>query len=180
MKRLFVAVDLPPDVRRLVASLREDIPGARWCPEEQLHLTLSFIGDADDVLFGSIREALAGISCPSFRLALTGIGSFPPRRHPRVPRTGLTAPPGLAELKRAVDQALAAAGVEPEEREFSPHITLARLKDPADAAAAAGRFLARNASFSTGEFVVGEFRLYSSRLTPHGAIHTPELVVPLT
>lgn len=177
MKRLFVAVDLPPDVRRTVAALREDIPGARWSPEEQLHLTLSFIGDADDALFGAIRERLATISCTSFRLALTGIGSFPPRRHPRVLWAGLSSPPELTELKKAVDHALLAAGFAPEEREFSPHITLARLKAPADAAA--GRFLARNAAFSAPEFAVGEFRLYSSKLTPHGAIHTPELTVPL-
>lgn len=177
MKRLFVAVDLPPDVRRTVAALREDIPGARWCPEEQLHLTLSFIGDADDALFDSIRDRLSTISCPSFALALAGIGSFPPRRHPRVLWVGLTSPPELTGLKKAVDHALLAAGFSPEEREFSPHITLARLKDPADTAA--GRFLARNASFSAPEFVVNEFCLYSSTLTPHGAIHTPELTVPL-
>ena len=114
-----------------------NMPGARWVPGEQLHLTLRFIGDADDQSFRLIRAALATIKGRPFPLALEKVGHFPPSRQPRVVWVGMDESRPLLELQAQVESSLQKAGVPPDDRKFSPHITIARLKDtPAPAVAA--------------------------------------------
>jgi RNA 2',3'-cyclic 3'-phosphodiesterase len=177
MSRLFVAIDLPEDVKRGVADIGGKLPGARWVPMSQLHLTLRFIGEVDDVQFQAIKAELSGVTVPTFHLALKGVGHFPPGKHPRVLWVGVEGAGPLLELQQKVELALIGAGVAPEERHFSPHITLARLKEtPATAVVALEE---QHASFRTSSFPVEEFYLYSSTLTRDGAIHTREATYPL-
>lgn len=179
MYRLFVAVDLPQEIKEMLIRLTREftIPGARWVGMEQLHLTLRFIGDADEGRFLAIRDALSRVNAPAFLLHLEGIGCFPPRGAPRVLWIGLSPSSPLARLQAEVEEAVQLAGIPPENRPFSPHITLARLRDaPAGAISA---LLARTREFHTDPFTAGEFRLYSSTLTPKGAIHTCEAAYPL-
>lgn len=175
--RLFVAIDLPEKVKEEVAGLAGSLPGGRWVPMEQLHLTLRFIGEVDEAQFQEIKSALTLVEGRAFPLALKGVGHFPSGKHPRVLWIGLEANELLPELYQRVESALAAAGISPEERRFSPHITIARLKEtPATAVAA---FEERHAPFQAGPFPVAEFHLYSSALTREGAIHTREATYPL-
>lgn len=175
--RLFVAIDLPEEVKKGVAGLCGDLPGARWVPMEQFHLTLRFIGEVDEGTFQAIRVALAGVKGAPFHLALKGIGHFPPGRHPRVLWVGAEAGAPLLELQKEVELALVGAGIPPEERKFSPHITLARLKEtPAEKVIALEE---QQRGFATPSFPVGEFYLYSSTLTRAGAIHKREAAYPL-
>jgi 2'-5' RNA ligase len=178
MYRLFVAIDLPEEVKKEVAGIAGKLQGGRWVPDSQLHLTLRFIGEADEALFRAIKAALAGVRGTPFPLALKGVGHFPPGRYPRVLWVGMEESTPLMELQRRVESALADAGVPPEGRRFSPHITLARLKDTAAAAVAA--FEERFSAFRTAPFPAGEFHLYSSTLTRDGAIHTREASYSLT
>lgn len=178
MYRLFVAIDLPEEVKRGVADISGGLPGARWVPGNQLHLTLRFIGEVDAALIQEIKAALAGVKAGPFPLALRGIGHFPPGRHPRVLWVGLEGSGPLLELQQEVELALIGAGIPPEERSFSPHITLARLREtPADKVLALEE---RQREFATPAFPVGEFYLYSSILTRDGAIHTREATYPLS
>jgi len=177
MYRLFVAIDLPEEVKRGMAGISGNLPGARWVPGNQLHLTLRFIGEADEALFQAIETALAGVRGASFSLALKGVGHFPPGKHPRVLWVGMEESGPLLELQHVVESALAAAGIAPEERRFSPHITLARLKET-PAAAVAG-VEERFGAFRTEPFPVREFHLYSSTLAREGAIHKREASYPL-
>ena len=172
MYRLFVAIDLPDDVKNRIADIGRDLPGARPVPREQLHLTIRFIGDADEETFASARKTLAGIMGVSFPLTIRGIGHFPPGKHPRVLWAGLEDSPPLMELQRQVELALVEAGIPPDARRFFPHLTLARLKDtpPARIAALEERFK----DFGAAPFAITEFYLYSSVLTRNGAIHTRE------
>ena len=172
MPRLFTAIDLPEDIRLAVTGIGKDLPGARCVPQEQLHLTLRFIGDVDDVAFAAVRPALAKVCATPFALTLRGIGHFPPGRHPRVLWIGLDGSAPLMALQQDVELALVGAGIPPEERSFSPHLTLARLKDtpPHLVAGLEERFK----DFTAGPFPVTEFHLYSSTLTHNGAIHTRE------
>lgn len=178
MYRLFVAVDLPEDVKARVAELCGGLAGARWVPPEQLHLTLRFIGDADERLFAAIRDGLAAIKGRTFPLALKGVGCFPSPRRPRVVWVGAETGEALFFLQREVERIVSEAGVAPDEKRFSPHITLARLREgtPSDF----GVFQARHAAFRTEPFEVEAFHLYSSTLTPAGAIHRREASYPLT
>jgi len=177
MHRLFVAVDLPDEIRNSVSRICAGIPGVKWLDVKQLHLTIRFIGDADDELFTNIRNVLAEIALPPFTMSLRGVGCFPPKRDPRVLWVGVEKSGELARLRDRVEQALVKTGLEPEERAFSPHITLARLKERPSAAIA--RFLEHNRQFTGGPFPVTEFHLYSSTLTREGAIHRREAGYPL-
>lgn len=175
--RLFVAIDLPDDIRQSAADICRGVHGVRWLPPEQLHLTLRFIGEVDDAVNAAIRRGLAAIALPPFPVSLQGVGCFPSPRRPRVLWVGLSGGTPLMQLQHDVETAVVAAGLPPEERPFSPHITLARLKDHREGDAAP--FLTRNASFHSGPFTVDTFHLYSSILTAKGAIHRREASYPL-
>lgn len=178
MYRLFVAIDLPEGVKRQLSSLCFGVPGARWVPEEQIHLTLRFIGEVDGGVFRDIREVLADIRSEPFEIQIKGVGFFPPRKTPRVLWVGVEPHEKVALLRKRVESALVRLGLEPERRKFSPHITLARLRDTS--LSKVTRFLAGNSLFATESFHVREFILYSSELTPKGAIHRQEAIYSLS
>lgn len=177
MHRLFVAIDLPEEVKQAVTGARGELRGARWVGAEQLHLTLRFIGDADDLLLTGIAEKLTEPDCRSFSLGLKGIGHFPPRGMPRVLWIGLEAGASLLTLQHEVELACRAAGILPDERPFSPHITIARLKETTPAQAAA--YTTQRRDFAVEPFRVTEFHLYESILGRDGAVHTRVRTYPL-
>ena len=177
MYRLFVAVDLPEGVKKEVQAICRDLPGARWVPGDQLHLTLRFIGDADEKLFQGIRERLGRVRGKPFSMGLGGVGHFPPGKRARVLWVGVEETDALFALQSEVEQALVAAEVPPEERGFSPHITLARFREPFPGIASL--FEERHAGFVTDRFAVTEFHLYSSVLSPKGATHRREATYSL-
>ena len=153
------------------------IPGARWIALDQLHLTVRFIGDVDGALFLDIKTALAETNISPFNIQMKGVGHFPPRGAPRVIWAGLEKSEPLLLLRKKIDAALLKIGVTPEKRKFSPHITLARLKNTPPQKVA--NFLSGNSLFSQKPFQVDDFKLYSSTLTPKGAIHKVERIYSL-
>ena len=169
--RLFIAIELPDDVKTALSRLRVDVPGARWVPPEQLHLTLAFLGEVEEKTAGELSERLALIQEPPFQLRFSEPGCFPNRHRPRVLWAGLEPHPGLMYLAAEVHEAVLACGIPQEERPFSPHITLARLKFPAVREVAA--FLTMPQKLKLPPFPVREITLFQSRLTPHGAVHNP-------
>lgn len=175
--RLFTAVDLPDEIKESVGRLCSGVSGVRWLDPDQLHLTLRFIGDVAPPLFERIRAELGRIEAEPFEISLQGVGRFPPRRDPRVLWVGVEASEPLFRLRNRVEQALTNCGIASEERGFSPHITLARLKEMPWSPVAA--FLERNRHFATPRFQVTGFFLYSSTLSSKGAIHRREAVYPL-
>ncbi len=178
MPRLFIAVDLPAGIKNNLETMSYGIPGAKWIDPQQIHLTVRFIGEVDGTTFLDIKTALEQVSLEPFSMALKGVGHFPPRGKPRVLWVGIEQSQPLQSLKSRIDRILATVGLQPEGRKFSPHITLARLKNsPIDKVA---DFLAGNGLFSQEPFEIKDFKLYSSTLTPKGAIHKVEKVYPLT
>lgn len=172
MHRLFIAIDLPEDINNSLTAISFGLPGARWVAREQIHLTLRFIGEVDGSMFQDILHGLAGILGNPLRLTIRGLGFFPPRGRPRVLWAGLEPSDDLCILKGKIDRRLAELGLAPEGRKFSPHITLARLRDTPRKRLTA--FLAGYSGFSLPSFSVNEFHLYSSVLTSAGAIHCQE------
>ncbi len=178
MHRLFVAIDLPEEMKQWVAKLRrEKIPGARWVPVDQLHLTLRFIGEVDDTTLETIRQTLGAVRSAPFRLVVQVMGHFPPRKAPHVLWVGADAGAALADLQCQVEKGVQAAGLAPEPRPFSPHITIARLRDTPPHVAA--EFEKRHQAFACAPFEVTAFHLYESTLTGKGAIHTLVRSYPL-
>ena len=169
MHRLFVAIRPPAVIRARLLDLMEGVKGARWQDEDQLHLTLRFIGEVDRHVAEDVVAALGSIHHPCFELALNGIGSFDRRGQPTTLWVGLTPHEPLKALHKKVDQAVLQAGVEPDRRAYMPHITLARLNRSTGPIAA---LLERSGGISSTPFHVGEFRLYESDLSPQGAIYS--------
>ncbi|WP_026841364.1 RNA 2',3'-cyclic phosphodiesterase [Citrifermentans bremense] len=174
MPRLFVAIDLPEEIKASLSQLCCAVTGARWVATSQIHLTLRFIGDVDPQTVSQIKKALSVVQFASFILRVAGVGHFPPRGFPRVLWVGLEPHPELIALQQRIESALQQAGVLPEARPFSPHITLARLKETPPAAVAAFESLHRELAYPP--FTAAEYILYSSVLTPKGAIHRKEEV----
>ena len=175
--RLFIAIDLPAEIKQALGQLRCDLPGARWVAAAQIHLTLAFLGEVEEARVAPLVTELARIHLPPFTLDLTGPGCFPHRQRPRVLWVGLTPQPLLTQLAAAVQEALFVCGFPLEERPFSPHLTLARLKFPAPREV--GVFLDQPLPASFPVFAVREFILFESRLNPHGAEHLPLRSFPL-
>lgn len=175
--RLFIAIELPDNLKTALGKLRVDIPGARWVPTEQLHLTLAFLGEVEDKTVGKLCEGLALLHIPSFHLCFSGTGCFPNRHRPRVLWAGLEPHPRLMRLAAGVHGTVLACGIPLEDRPFSPHITLARLKFPAVREVDA--FLTMPQKQKLLPFPVSEFTLFQSMLTQKGASHVPIRTFPL-
>ncbi len=175
-KRLFVAIDLPDPVKQLLVSLNPHLPNVRWIRTEQIHLTLSFLGQVEEPAEELFREKLAAIRFIAFFLPIAGIGSFPAKGNPKVLWAGVGhGHPQLFHLHKKVQEAALAAGLEPDLRAWHPHITLARCRDVS--AQAVRPFLKANADFDAGLTRVESFALYSSIPGPIGSAYTRELEI---
>lgn len=172
MIRLFVGVGLPEDIRARLAGLQAGVPGARWVPPENIHLSLRFIGDVNEGEADDIHDALESVRTRRFALSLAGVGHFESAGQVHTLWVGVDKNPDLVALRDRVESALVRIGRPPEGRRFTPHVTLARLRD-----AAIGRvstFLAVNALFRAGPIAVDRFTLYSSAMQGHGRLYRPE------
>lgn len=169
MHRLFVAIRPPASVRDALIDLMEGISGARWQSEDQLHLTLRFIGEVDRHVANDVVAALGTIHHPQFQLAVSGLGLFDRRGVPETIWAGVTPPEPVHALHNKVDQAVARIGLAPERRAFHPHITIARLKRTTGQL---HDFLSRHGGAGTAPFEVDSFALYESQLTPDGAVYS--------
>jgi 2'-5' RNA ligase len=166
MPRLFVAVRPPEPIRDLLIDAMDDSADFRWQDDEQLHLTLRFIGEVDRPVAEDLATELARIRSPAFELRVAGAGRFEQRSSGAL-WAGVQPKAPLAALAAKVERVCQSAGLEPERRAFHPHITLARWK---------GRrtrelhdFLERTRGLSSNPFAVTEFILFESQLSRHGA-----------
>jgi 2'-5' RNA ligase len=165
-------------VRQALTSISTGVPGARWTQPDNLHLTLRFIGEVPEPDFRDIAEVLSLVDGRPFTLRLKGVGQFGDRRRAHVLWAGVEAGPELQRLRNRVENRLKLAGLPPEGRKFTPHVTLARLKStPLDWV---GRYIAEHGRFATPPFEASAFALFSSHLGQAGAIHTLEADYPLT
>ncbi|MEJ0018958.1 MAG: RNA 2',3'-cyclic phosphodiesterase [Acetobacteraceae bacterium] len=177
--RLFVGLDLPWALRQRIALLSgAGIPGARWVPTENYHLTLRFIGEAPRYLAEEIDHALAALRAPAFTLALAGIGTFAKGGRSQSLWVGVERCEPLERLQGKIETALQRCGLEPERRRFQPHVTLARLDGGAAEAKLAGFVQAHNL-FRAEPVAVEHFTLFSSLLGKDQAVYTAEVEYPL-
>jgi 2'-5' RNA ligase len=169
MHRLFVAIRLPATVRAQLLDLMGGVAGARWLPEDQLHLTLRFVGEVDRHQARDIDAALSSVHHPRFSIALNGLGAFERRGEPVTLWAGVAPHEPLRALHKKVDQALLRVGVEPDRRAYMPHITIARLPR---GTGPVGSLVERSGGVRSPDFAVEDFRLYESRLTPDGPLYS--------
>lgn len=177
MPRLFTALEVPADIARDLVLYRGGMPGARWIEPENYHLTLRFIGDVDHAAARDVGLALAeSRRHPPIRVTLDGLGSFGGNR-PRAVFARVAPDAELIRLQAGQEKLMRRAGLEPEARKFTPHVTLARLRGVRAADVAA--FLARAGHFPRLIFTAERFVLMSSRNSVGGGPYVVEAAYPL-
>ena len=176
MPRLFTGVEIPADVGQALGMLRGGLPGARWIDPENYHLTLRFIGNVDDIVAHEVASLLGRVKRGAFDLHFEGLTSFGGRKPRAV--VALVAPAqSLLDMQAEHERLMQRIGLAPEGRKYTPHVTLARLRDcPSQAVA---EYLAARGYFRTAAFRVSRFVLFSSRASTGGGPYVVEAGYPL-
>jgi 2'-5' RNA ligase len=174
--RLFAGLSIPPYiVSRLEAVVRDLKPAARlkWSPPENFHITVRFVGEWPDARVGEIQSALERCPKPDpFVVDISRFGFLPNPHRPRAVFAGVHAGLELAALAKSADEALNAAGSPSEKRAYTPHVTLARIKDE-DIVALRERIAAMtDTDLKFGSFTVSELSLYRSKTGPGGSVYS--------
>jgi 2'-5' RNA ligase len=181
--RLFTGLDLPPEVVRILDALLDRLrpaAGIKWSPPANLHVTTRFIGEWPEERLPDLRATLDGLpSHPPIPIHVCKLGFFPNPHSPRVFWAGVEASPDLAALASETDRALLPLGLKPEGRPFSPHLTLARIKErvPLQKLREA---IAALPSLDFGSFTADRFFLYQSRPGAAGSVYTRLAEFPLS
>ena len=172
MIRLFVALQIPDDVRQRLVALQGGVPGARWANSDQMHLTLRFIGEVDRPVADDLASALGSVRAGCFPARINGVGRFEQRNSGAL-WAGVEPKEPLAALAAKVERVCQSVGLEPERRAYHPHITLARWKGRRSREVVS--YLERHRGLVSEPWEVDRFILFESRLSRHGA-HYEEVV----
>jgi len=169
MHRLFVALRPPRAMRMRLAAIMGGAARARWQRDDQLHLTLRFVGEVDRHRAEDVTAALGMIHHPPFTLALDGLGQFDRKGRIDALWVGVTPHEPVRALHNKIDQALARVGVAPETRAFLPHITIARFPR---SAGPVGALMPEMSGVASDAYEMTEFCLYESDLSHDGAVYS--------
>jgi 2'-5' RNA ligase len=168
--RLFIAIRPPEFVRDALVDAMEGIEGARWVDEENLHLTLRFVGEVERPAANDLAEALARISWPRFELRIEGVGHFARKGEAKALWARIPESEPLEGLRQKVESGCEAVGLGRETRRFTPHVTLARLNR---SSGPIGGWLSSFGDMRAGPWEVTEFILYESHLGRTGSFYEP-------
>lgn len=181
--RLFAGIDVPYEMRRnleLLVQLLRPKAAIQWSPLDNLHITTKFIGEWPEERLDEVKEALEAVRRPGpVRIAIRGLGWFPNPHQPRVFFAGIAAGPELAALAQDTEAACEMLGIAREQREFHPHLTLARIRRP-EPLIELKRTIASLPSTDFGAYTAESFHLYKSELRPGGSIYTKLASYPLS
>jgi RNA 2',3'-cyclic 3'-phosphodiesterase len=173
MLRLFVGIDLPPELKLSLSLIATGLPGAKWVDAGNYHLTLRFIGEIDEGQAEDVDTALSQIHAPRFDLALATVGHFGLRQL----WAGVERNDALRHLHGKIESALNRLGFPSDERRYTPHVSLARLKGTSEVRLQA--YLTEHALYRAPAFHVAHFSLIASYLTKSGAIYEDQADYPL-
>ncbi len=178
MIRAFIAVNLSESQRREVGRLIDDFRRhdvrVKWVNAANLHVTMKFLGDTSEdsltEMFSAVGDALTGLK--QFNLKLANVGCFPSAKKPKVIWVGINDGFGhLKEVSKRVEAAVEPFGFAPEQRKFSAHVTVGRVKDNKNIQLLTGEFV--NVRFESSSAMIGDVVFYKSDLRPEGPIYTP-------
>lgn len=175
MPRLFMGLEIPPDLADELALMRGGLTGARWIDVDDYHLTLRFIGDIDGETADAVDEVMSGIRRKPFTVTLEGLDHFGGDK-PRAIVAKAQPSPALVELQAEQERRLRRIGIPPEPRRFVPHVTLARVRNGSQTAVA--HYLGTR-GFLTRRFEAEKFVLYSARDSVGGGPYVVEAAYPL-
>lgn len=167
--RFFIAIPIPEDIKKQLIGIQRPVKGVRWVPEEQLHLTLKFVGNLGEVSALQLKKVLCEIRFAPFDIAVESTGFFPERGSPRVFWAGVTHRDGLFNLQGTVNEIALKIGAEKDPFKYKPHITLARIKKKS---VNRDQLKPSDTDFQSRLFTVDRFILFQSLLRPEGVEHT--------
>jgi RNA 2',3'-cyclic 3'-phosphodiesterase len=189
MLRTFIAVDFPPEIiqkiEKIIAYFKTQTPdeALKWISTNNLHLTLKFLGEIPEEKLDHFKNILANSlgDKPEFNIGVEGLGMYPDKRNPRVIWLGITAGDTLIDLHKTLDSALASAEIEREKRDFTPHLTIARVRrgTKRNTISEIGEILSLFKVDSLGNTTIKQVVLYQSELTPKGPIYTRLMTLSL-
>lgn len=171
MPRLFTGLEIPPEIGDCLSSLRGGLPGARWVDPENYHLTLRFIGDINGADANEIAATLMRVNRKPFEVALEGLSTFGGKK-PRAVVASVRPSRPLMELQAELERLIRRFGFDPQGRKFTPHVTLARLRETSTQDVA--NYLSIRGYFPTRKFVASRFVLFSSRASVGGGPYLVE------
>lgn len=163
MPRLFIGLELPELLKSQLVWPRSGVEGARWQRDDQLHLTLAFVGDVSNKIAEDVDAQLASMTMIPFELELSGVGFFGKPAQPKALWAGVRDQAPIRHLHEKVSYAMERIGVDVDQRRFLPHVTLARFRRGAQARI--GDWLSENERLSSETVWVNHFTLFSSHLT---------------
>ncbi len=171
--RAFIAIDLPEVIRGELARWQRTFasvcPDARWTRPEGIHLTLKFLGE---ISAEQVKQVTGMLASPGafepFKVEVREFGFFPDARRPRVFWAGINAPQALRDLAARVEEAMEKLDFPSEQRDYNPHLTLARFKTPRPQPELVAA-VEKQRELSLGSFEASEFFLFESKLSPRGA-----------
>lgn len=182
--RSFISIELPDGIKRsitkLIAELRKAGIDVAWVPAEKIHLTLKFLGNTDDSLIPKIKERISNklLHYNAFYINIIGIGCFPSEKRPRVLWVGVERSDILQSILKEIDTECAGLGFAREDRPFSPHLTIGRVRSQKGVAEMLRRFTEfRTTDFGTVE--AKSIHIMKSELKPAGAEHTSIAEIPI-
>ena len=176
MPRLFTALEIPRDAALSLSLLRGGLPGARWIDVENYHITLRFIGDVEGHVADEVANALDRIRRPEFSLRLSGVMAFGSKK-PHSVVASVSPSPDIQALQAEIERICQRLMLAPDPRKFTPHVSLARLRNVRNEEVA--HYLSSRGNFSTAPFSVGRFVLMSSRNSVGGGPYIVEEAWPL-
>jgi 2'-5' RNA ligase len=183
LMRTFIAIDFPPEIiqkiEKIIAYFKTQTQDdtLKWVTANNLHLTIKFLGEIPDEKLDQVKAILTDSlrNQSVFNIKIEGLGMYPNEHNPRVIWLGITAEEALIDLHQTLDSALEAVDIKREKREFSPHLTIARVRRRTKRSKIKeiGETLSQFKVDSLGNIKVKEVILYQSELTPKGPIYTP-------
>ncbi len=183
--RSFIAIEIPPSLRNLLENLQRDLKKAdgdvRWVRPEGIHLTLKFLGSIEKGEVEKISRTLESIATAwrPFELNFHGLGCFPRFRSPRVIWVGLNQGVGsITSLQHAIEESLAKEGFAREDRSFTPHLTIGRVRSQKGKEPLL-RAIEMKKDVALGGFWTREITFFRSELHPKGAIYTKMGIFPM-
>lgn len=182
--RTFICIEVPETIKSRIERLQQELRSSdvqvSWTRPAKIHLTIKFLGDVEAARLPAASEAVerAAGSASEFEIEVSGAGCFPSPRNPRVLWVGLTSVPAtLKQLHRSVEDELAREGFPREQKRFSPHLTIGRVRSPHGAVALAEKLIATG--FEPERFRVSEIIVMRSDMKPTGSVYTPQATIKL-
>jgi RNA 2',3'-cyclic 3'-phosphodiesterase len=177
MIRLFAALPVPPDIAEGLQRRQQGLPGARWSPLDNLHITLRFFGEVSEPVAAELDDGLAALGADGFELALEGVGSFGEREQVRAVWAGVADSEPLRRLAARCETVAKRCGLKAETRSYRPHVTLAYLRHTPEARAAA--WVQGHNMLRSPPWRAWSFGLYSSWRSQDGSRYELEREYPL-